>query len=620
MCGLLGYISKSEIDKPNFREAANSIQHRGPNAEGFFYNEKNTIALAHRRLSILDLSVAANQPFTSNCGRYTIIYNGELYNFHQIKNKLQLQTKTTSDTEIIVEAFAKTGTKIFAELNGMFAFAIFDKQTENIFLCRDRLGIKPLFLYQDNENIVFASELKAIKQLKNLDFSINKKVIPEFLHLGFIAQLNTIYQNIQKFPTGHFAEIDTKNPASKINFTPFWNISEALNQEKINDFSEAKKQLNELLIDSVERQLIADVPIGTFLSGGIDSSLVTAIASKIKKDKINTFSIGFDYNKFDESKYAEQVTSHLQTKHHPFLVKEKDVVEQLHKIISVYDEPYADTSAFPSMLVSKLAKQQVTVALSGDGGDELFHGYGAHIWANRLNKTHFSLFKKMIFSITQKSKDNRIKRAGNLFNYNNKRHIHSHIFSQEQYFFSENELNKILINPNFDFSSINNISTTNNQQLTPSGKQAIWDINYYLKDDLLVKMDRASMQYALEVRVPILDNTIVDFSMRIPADFKIHNGIQKYILKEVLYDYVPKAIFDRPKQGFAIPLIRWLKKDWNFLIEKYLSKQVIEQHNLVHYKEVKNLKKRFAHNEDYLYNRIWVLILVHWWLEENDMR
>lgn len=613
MCGILGYISKKSIDKQNFQEANIAIQHRGPDAEGFFYNAENTVAFAHRRLSILDLSSAANQPFTSNCGRYIIIYNGELYNFQDIKNKLQLETKTTSDTEVIVEAFAKIGTKVFHQLNGMFAFAIYDQQQNKIFLCRDRLGIKPLFIYQDATNIVFASELKAIKKFSSLDFSINKQVIPAFLHLGFITQPNTIYQKIQKFPTAHFAEIDTKNIQNKIEFIPYWNLSESINQVQITDFDEAKRQLNALLIESVEKQLISDVPIGTFLSGGIDSSLVTAIASKIKRDKINTFSIGFDYNKFDESQYAKQVSDYLQTNHHPFVVKEKDVLEQLHKIISVYDEPYADSSAFPSMLVSKLAKQHVSVALSGDGGDELFYGYGAHIWSERLNKFYFSAFRKLIYATTQRSDDCRIKRAGTLFNYSNKQHIRSHIFSQEQYLFSENELNDLLVQPDFKFDAFN----PKEDKKWSKDQQPIWDINHYLKDDLLVKMDRASMQYALEVRVPILDNSIVDFSFRIPSSFKIKDKTQKYILKEVLYDYVPKQIFERPKQGFAIPLIRWLKKDWNFLIEKYLNKAVVEQYNLVHYTKVADLKNRFLKNEDYLYNRIWVLILIHWWLEEN---
>lgn len=618
MCGILGYISKTEIEQSNFKEANNSIQHRGPDAQGFFYNDNKTLAFAHRRLSIIDLSAAANQPFTSSCGRYIIIFNGEIYNFHQIKNQFQLSTKTSSDTEIIVEAYAKIGNAIFKQLNGMFALAIYDKVTEKVVLARDRLGIKPLFLYQDEANIVFASELKAIKTFKKLDFSINKKILPDFLHLGFVPHPQTIYKNIQKFPTAHFAEIDIKKPESQIHFIPFWSVDEALKQKKITDFNIAKRNLNELLLQSVERQLISDVPIGTFLSGGIDSSLVTALASTLKSDKINTFSIGFDYNKFDESKYAQQVATHLKTNHHPFLVKENDVLELLPNFIKAYDEPYADSSAFPSMVVSKLAKQQVSVALSGDGGDELFHGYGAYNWAIRLNQPQYKWLKSLIYPISQLSRNNRIKRAGTLFNYNNSKHIRSHIFSQEQYLFSENELNKLLVQASFNFDGINPNFYTENNSLSSTENQSLWDLDYYLKDDLLVKMDRASMQYALEVRVPILDNTIVDFAMQLSPEFKIHNGIQKHILKEVLYDYVPKSIFDRPKQGFAIPLVRWLKNDWKFLIDKYLSKEIVEQHHLVHYQIVDDLKSRFFKNEDYLYNRIWVLMLMHWWLEEHQ--
>lgn len=616
MCGIVGYISKNQVDKESFANAANTIVHRGPNATGFYYNQNNTLALAHQRLSILDLNEVANQPMYSTCKRYLIIYNGEVYNFIDIKNKYQIATTTTSDTEIILETYIKKGTNIFEELNGMFAFAIYDTIENKLVLARDRLGIKPLFYYYDGYSFAFASELKAIKKLYG-NLEINKSVIPYFLQLGFIPQPNTIYKHVFKFPTGSFTEIDLNN-IGPLNFHSFWSINEALQQEKITDFNTAKAKLKTTLFESIEQQMIADVPLGTFLSGGIDSSLVTAIASKIKKDKINTFSIGFDYNKFDESQYALQVANHLQTQHHPFQVKEKDVLEQLHNIINVYDEPYADSSCFPSLLVSQLAKKFVTVALSGDGGDELFYGYGAYNWAKRLNAFPFNLLHQPIYEITQLSKNNRIKRAGTLFNYNNKNHLNSHIFSQEQYFFSEKELNDLLIENNYNNDIINlNKQFIENNTLSATEQQAVWDLQFYLKDDLLVKMDRASMQHALEVRVPLLDNRMINLSYQLPEQFKINNNVQKYILKEVLYDFVPKQIFDRPKQGFAIPLFKWLKNEWHFLIDKYLNSTIIEKYNIVHFSSVSQLIARFNKDEDYLYNRLWVLILLHWWLEKN---
>jgi asparagine synthase (glutamine-hydrolysing) len=617
MCGIVGYISKTQVDKDSFVSAANTILHRGPNATGFYYNQNNTIAFAHQRLSILDLNEVANQPMYSACKRYIIIYNGEVYNFNDIKNKYQITTTTTSDTEIILEAYIKIGTSIFEELNGMFAFAIYDTVENKIVLARDRLGIKPLFYYHDDNTFAFASELKAIKKLYN-NLEINKSVIPYFLQLGFIPQPHTIYKNVYKFPTGSFTEIDLSNIGA-LKFNSYWTIEQELKQTNITDFNTAKSKLKETLFESVEQQLVADVPLGTFLSGGIDSSLVTAIASKIKKDKINTFSIGFDYNKFDESQYALEVATHLQTQHHPFQVKEKDALEQLHNIIDVYDEPYADSSCFPSLLVSQLAKKYVTVALSGDGGDELFYGYGAYIWAKRLHKFPFNILHQPIYKLTQLSNDNRIKRAGNLFNYKNRRHLNSHVFSQEQYFFSENELNNLLVHSDYNNDTINLGKTLlDNNSLSATEQQAVWDLQFYLKDDLLVKMDRASMQHALEVRVPLLDNRMINIAYQMPEEFKINNGIQKYILKEVLYDFVPKQIFDRPKQGFAIPLIKWLKNEWHFLIEKYLNNTIIEKYNLVQTSSVSQLINRFNKGEDYLYNRLWVLILLHWWLENNE--
>ncbi|MCB9032283.1 MAG: asparagine synthase (glutamine-hydrolyzing) [Chitinophagales bacterium] len=618
MCGIVGYISKNQINKKLFIDTANTIIHRGPNATGFYYNDDKHIALAHQRLSILDLNESANQPFFSACKRYIIIYNGEVYNYIDIKSKYQISTTTTSDTEVILEAYIKVGASIFSELNGMFAFAIYDTVENKLVLARDRLGIKPLFYYYDGDSFAFASELKAIKKLfPNL--GLNKSVIPYFLQLGFIPQPNTIYKNVYKFPTANFITINLNNIQEALNFKSFWSIDETLQQEKITDFNTAKTKLKETLFESIEQQMIADVSLGTFLSGGIDSSLVTAIASKIKKDKINTFSIGFNYNKFDESQYALQVANHLQTNHHPFQVKEKDALEQLHNIIDVYDEPYADSSCFPSLLVSQLAKQYVTVALSGDGGDELFYGYGAYTWANRLQQFPYNILHQPIYAITQLSKNNRIKRAGNLFNYKNKKHINSHIFSQEQYFFSEQELNHLLVDKNFNNDILNlNDNFKEKKQLSATEQQAIWDLQFYLKDDLLVKMDRASMQHALEVRVPLLDNRMINFAYQLPESFKISNGIQKYILKEVLYDFVPKQIFDRPKQGFAIPLIKWLKNEWHFLIDKYLNQSIIEKYNIVHFSSVNQLVKKFNKGEDYLYNRLWVLILLHWWLEKNQ--
>jgi len=635
MCGIAGYISlhtqsdSYRITQQQLKDAAAAMQHRGPDADGFYFSENNTVGLAHRRLSILDLSNAANQPMLSSDGRYCIVFNGEVYNFNELKQELHdkgASLKTTSDTEVILELFAQKGVSSFARLNGMFAFAIYDKHENKVTLARDHVGIKPLFYYADENNLVFASELKAIKKVMGNQLSVNKDAIPYFLHLGFIPEPLTIYTSTYKFPSAHYATIDLNANSIAISPKPFWKLGDKITADVISDEAAAKKELKELLNDAVQKQLISDVPIGTFLSGGIDSSLVTAIAANVsgsdKPDshRVKTFSIAIDDGKYNESKFARQVSQHLKTEHYEFAVKEKEVMELVDKLRPAYDEPFADSSAFPTMMVSRLARKHVTVALSGDGGDELFHGYGMYEWAKRLAKPLTAVAKAPLYAAS-KMMGNKYQRAGNLYDYADSNNITTHIFSQEQYYFKENELPLLLANTGpiaigFDFSSINQQPSLA-RKLSAAEKQSFWDFNHYLKDDLLVKVDRASMQYSLESRVPLLDYRLVEFAYNVSPSLKIKDGTLKYLLKEVLYDYVPREIFNRPKWGFAIPLAKWLNTDLKYLIDQYASQQTVEKHNVVNYEAVKKLKAQYQSGKDYLYNRLWLIVVLHWWLEEN---
>ena len=449
--------------------------------------------------------------------------------------------------------------------------------------------------------------------------TINKEAIPYFLHFGFIPQPLTIFNNTSKFPAAHYTQVQTAQQSfnnTSIQYIPFWKLEQMIEPVTISDESAAKKQLTDLLFDAIEKQMISDVPIGTFLSGGVDSSLVTAIASKIAgNNQLNTFSIGIDDGKFNESKYALQVASHLRTTHHEFKVKENEVLELVDQLIPVFDEPFADSSAFPTMMVSRLAKKHVTVALSGDGGDELFQGYGSYQWAKRLAAPHWQFLKVPVYA-GSRMLSSKYQRIGNMFAYPDKRHIISHIFSQEQYYFREQELQKLLVNPLFNFNQINT-SPPFVRTLSESEQQSFWDFNHYLKDDLLVKVDRASMQYSLESRVPLLDYRLVTFAYNLDEQLKVKNGSMKYLLKQVLYDYVPENIFERPKWGFSIPLAKWLKTDLKYLLDRYTSADVINQYNIVNADFVSNLKKQYLNGTDYLYNRLWLIIVLHWWLEEN---
>jgi asparagine synthase (glutamine-hydrolysing) len=609
MCGITGFLSKKYNSK-DLQKITDSLYHRGPDADGIFFDENNGIGLGHRRLSILDLSTNANQPFYSVCDRYVLVYNGEIYNFEAIYNELKKETgferKTVSDTEIILEAFVHWGDDFINKLNGMFAFAIWDKNNNELKLFRDRIGIKPLYYYWVDNVFAFSSEIKGLTQLiTKSKLTINRNSIYDILHLGYTPQNFTAFNEIKKVPSGSFLKVKDK----EILITKFWNLNKQIKTEIIKDEFVAKKGLEDRLKLAVEKQMISDVPLGTFLSGGVDSSLVTALAQKMSSNPINTFSIGFKDDKFDESRYAKKIAQELRTNHHEFILTEKEAIEQVDNLLSIYDEPFGDSSSIPTLLVSKMAKKHVSVALSGDGGDEQFLGYGMYQWAKRMNNPVIFRLRKPIYKALNLTGNNRIKRGALVINALSKTNLKAHIFSQEQGFFSALEIDKLLV------SSIKGNFLEENwtldRELDPMENQALFDLHYYLKEDLLVKVDRASMHHSLEVRVPLLDHEIVSYSLNIDPSLKYKNGISKYLLKEVLYDYLPKKLFVRPKKGFSIPLSKWLKKELKYLIDQNLSKVSIESCGLVNFHVVNGLVNRFLNGEDYLYNRLWILIQIH---------
>lgn len=615
MCGIAGFLS-TKFDKGHLKKMTDSLVHRGPDASGYFYNQEDHIGLGHRRLSILDLSEAANQPFFSKDRRYAMVYNGEVYNYKEIAAKYKINTTTTSDTEVIIEAFAKKGVGCFCELNGIFALAIWDLHLKKLTIARDHLGIKPLYYYLNGDQFCLASELKAITALID-DLSINKLVVPSFLHLGYIPHPFSIYNNVQKLAAGAYAEIQYMDSGS-VFFREcyYWKIEESISTECLRNEETTKQKLNHLLTDAVSKQLVSDVPIGTFLSGGTDSSLVTALASKVSSAKINTFSIAVTDGKVNEAPYAAAVAKYLGTNHFELPITQKEMLELVPEFMNIYDEPFTDSSAFPTLLVSKLARQYVTVTLSGDGGDELFGGYGSYLWSNRLANPAVKFVSPLLY-LSSRLFNNRYRRIGNYFQKYPVENFKSHVFSQSESLFSENELNKILVEPIFSFVQLNS-NFNSKRKLNVFEQMSFWDIENYLKDDLLVKVDRASMYYSMETRVPILDYRVVEFALNLSSSLKItEKGCMKYLLKEVLYDYVPKNLLNRPKWGFSIPLSKWLKTDLKWMIDKYCSKLVIERTGIVQYKYVEKLKNHYLSGKcDYLYNRLWALIVLHWFMDE----
>jgi asparagine synthase (glutamine-hydrolysing) len=622
MCGLAGVFSKSDVDASVIEAMTQSLLHRGPDAKGVFFSESKKIALGHTRLSIIDLSVDANQPFHSRDGRYTVVFNGEIYNFQHLRDKLQkdhgLSFRTNSDTEVIAEGFSCWGPAFAEKLDGMFAIAIADRVKEKIFLCRDRLGKKPLYYWQSDQLFAFASEIKSllrhpvIRQHKKAD----KEIISTFLHLGYIPEPHTAYVNIKKFPAAHFGEIDR---ALKLTTTSYWQMERIDKSIRINSIDEARSQLGSLLHRAVEKRLIADVPLGAFLSGGTDSSLVAAYATKNLSHKLKTFNIGFNESKHDERSYARKVADHLQTEHTEYVLSEREASGVLETYIQHFDEPFADTSAIPVMLVSKLARKEVKVALTGDGGDELFQGYGSYTWADRLDSFTWKIGKPFLRQTFETFGNSRLKRIARLLEPVNAGGIRSHIFSQEQYFFSQQEIKDNLLRDSKSFHPFEYHDLTPSMSgITAGERQALFDLRFYLKDDLLVKVDRASMFYGLECRSPFLDHRVVEFALALDKTVKKRHGESKWILKQMLSDFLPKELVYRPKWGFSIPLANWLKGDLRYLIIKYLDRNVIEQAGLFRESYVTSLVQKFLKGDSYLYNRLWVLIIVHKWLLEND--
>lgn len=630
MCGISGFFSRNEFfSREDLASMIACQDHRGPDSNGFFMEK--SVGLGHNRLSIIDLSERGNQPMKSFDNRYVIVYNGEVYNYAEIAAELKFRSgnkhpfNSSTDTEVILNSFIYYGIDFVKELNGMFAFAIYDRQEDELFLFRDRIGIKPLYYYWDGQHFAFASEIKSIKKIERLRLEVDHSMIPQYLNLGYIPAPYSIYKNCYKLEAGHYIKLSGKEFTKK----QYWSIGASLSENVIKNEKQAIVLVSDLVASSVQYQLRSDVPYGVFLSGGIDSSLVTANAVKLSGTKINTFSIGFENARFNEAVYARKIADYLGTNHHEFTVTVKDAIDALEDYMSAYGEPFADSSGIPTLMVSRLARKYVTVTLSGEGGDELFHGYGAYKWAQRLDNSFLYHNRHLLFKLLRKASSSRIKRAAGMFSFKDKSGINSHIFSQEQYFFSAKEIGELCINCSTsdlllneflkftDISHRHELEKNKGRKYTPAEKQALYDLRFYLPDNLLVKVDRASMHYSLETRVPFLDHRLVEQAINISPLLK--KNPPKNILKEILFQSIPKEFFNRPKQGFSIPLKSWLQKEMRFLIDDYLNERIVRQTGIVKFEKVKELLERFMKGEEYLFQRIWLLINLHRWFLKNGM-
>ncbi|MDD6628222.1 MAG: asparagine synthase (glutamine-hydrolyzing) [Lachnospiraceae bacterium] len=611
MCGICGYVGKKLISEKILTAMNDTMYHRGPNDSGIWEKQKEEygVGFAQRRLSILDLSELGHQPMLSSDGKTVITYNGEVYNFIQLRNELEHlghHFKSNCDTEVIIAAYRQWGCSCFAKLNGMFAIAIYDEEKDCIVLARDRMGKKPLYYYKKDSDFVFASELKPIMKYPSFSKEINYNVIGQYMCNKCIGSPDTIFLNTYKMKPGsyliyHDGEIQTYQYWDLINIHKNAEIS-------ICSLDEAKKQLRELLRDSVSKRLIADVPVGTFLSGGIDSTLITAVAQEVSDCPVDSFTIGFYDKERNEAPYAAEIAKHIGTKHHEMYMKEEQILQMLQNLPVYYDEPFSDSSQLPSMLVSKIAAENVTVALSGDGGDELFCGYKMYDWTWIAQHFDFlgAIESKMPWNNAALAKLPMEFRA---FIRNRDKEYKCQLYIDVMI----EEAQKILMPDvkGVKFECEKDIKANNWQD-----KRMVLDMVTYLPDDILTKMDRASMKYSLEVRCPLLDYRIPEWSFQVSHDLKYHHFDKKYLLKELTYEYVPKDLLDRPKKGFGVPLRKWLRTVLKSEIVHFSEPKILKQQGIFDSDGIARLIEKQAKSDKIVYSSLlWSFYVFQKWYQ-----
>lgn len=590
MCGICGYISSRMVDKDQLWKMNNTMYHRGPNDGGIWQKQQDgvEIGLAQRRLSILDLSELGHQPMFSADGRFVIVYNGEIYNFQDIRKNLEAEGYTFQsqcDTEVILYAYAKWGKKCFSLLNGMFAIAIYDMEEKRLVLARDRVGKKPLYYYYKQGHFVFGSELKPIIEYPYFEKVINKDVIGSYLCNKYLVAPLCIFENTYKLVPGTIVEYHN----GQIEESTYWDVVqqyEKLEGKKKNKIELCLNEMDKLLQDAVSSRLVADVPVGTFLSGGIDSTLVTAIAQKNSEKPVNTYSIGFYDKERNEAPYASEIAKYIGTNHHEHYVEEKDIFALIQDMPYYFDEPFSDSSQLPTMLVSQYAANDITVALSGDGGDEIYCGYKMYDWtwvAQHVDVLGAIAYHTPGERIFEKAMPPEVRALIHNRKKNQKTQLFTNVMIEE----AEKLLGRRTYN--VKFSQEERLYMKNWQE-----RRMLLDMQTYLPDEILTKTDRASMKYSLEVRCPLLDYRIIEHSFQIPHEFKYHRFDKKYILKQLTYKYVPKEFLDRPKKGFGVPLRKWLRTVLRDEILHYADTTILKRQDIFEPEAVKEL---IAHQE-----------------------
>lgn len=623
MCGITGifcFNNIAEIYKSKLETSVQSLKYRGPDSNGIFINKN--IGLGHARLAIVDKSNAGFQPFVDISKNYVLVFNGEFYNHNEYRKELLndgVEFKSASDTEVLLYLLIKYGDKAIEKINGCFAFAFYDLQKKKCIIARDRFGKNPLLYYLDKDKIIFASEMKAL-----LDFGIDKEldheVVKTFFQLNYIPTRQSILKNVHKLEPGTFLTI-TESGVGKFSYYKIQHNNHiSLSKDNYNT---ACKKLYDLLDKSVERMLIADVPVGSFLSGGIDSTIITALAAQYKK--IDTFSLGFSGNDFfDETSYSEIVAKKYNTNHHTFKISNNDLTDSLSSVLDYIDEPFADSSALAVNILCKLACKKVSVALSGDGADEIFAGYNKHsAHFNVINagiKGKVAANMNFLWALLPKSRNSKF---ANEIRKLNKFALGYKLSPLERYWYwasigSKNYTNNLLsLNVNeHRFEQLKHECFDKGVDLTRMNDILYEDMHLVLQGDMLTKVDLMSMYNSLEVRTPFLDHTVVDYAFSLPENFKIDKNFRKKILRDTFKEYIPEEILSQPKHGFEVPLLNLLKNELRYLVDgEMLSEAYIKEQKVFNYEIIRNLKNKLnGQSPEDAASKIWALIIFqNWW-------
>ena len=643
MCGIVGYIdvsyqSGSKELKLQILRMANEISHRGPDDTGVWVDEKEGIAFGHRRLSIRDLSPEGHQPMLSKSTRYVLIFNGEIYNFKELRAQLELQGSVFrghSDTEVMLECIERWGIqKALERFVGMYAFVLWDSQERLLYLGRDRMGEKPLYYGWMGHTFFFGSELKALRAHMNFKPKLNRDVLPLYLRYNCIPDPYSIYKGIYKLLPATLLVMNPHDPSKKISSQTYWSAKEIVESGEKNPF-EASDAVAILALDGVLRkavshQMVADVPLGAFLSGGIDSTTIVSLMQAQSQTSVKTFTIGFEEADYNEALHAKIVAQHLGTDHTELYVTSKQTRDIIPKLPFIYDEPFADSSQIPTFLVSQLARQHVTVSLSGDGGDELFGGYNRHYWVekiwNRMNRFPNGIRKMGASSISAISPDtwnfvcnrvlnmkypqigDKLHKVSQLLLTNSPEDMYDRLASQW-----ENPESVVLGATEWS-SNHREIGSLNISNIAQ--KMMYLDMITYLPNDILVKVDRASMHTSLESRAPFLNHHVVEFACRLPLSMKIRDGQTKWLLRQVLHQYVPKEFMDRPKMGFSVPIDSWLRGPLREWAESLLNEERLQREGFFNPVFIRKKWEEHLSGKRNWQSQLWIILMFQAWIDE----